>query len=112
MWWFFTLIMISSYTANLAAFLVMDSEESKINKMEVRRDTDFFWGGGGSDFQFIGDVGSLDGCRSPKLQDLVTRTDVHFGAKMGGSTYKYFVGAKDYPYNRMGMSMLSRLNLI
>lgn len=26
MWWFFTLIMVSSYTANLAAFLTVESK--------------------------------------------------------------------------------------
>lgn len=31
MWWFFTLIMISSYTANLAAFLTADSMEEGIS---------------------------------------------------------------------------------
>ena len=29
-WWFFTLIMISSYTANLAAFLTIERMESPI----------------------------------------------------------------------------------
>ncbi|KAK3931587.1 Glutamate receptor ionotropic, kainate 2 [Frankliniella fusca] len=31
MWWFFTLIMISSYTANLAAFLTASAQEGTIN---------------------------------------------------------------------------------
>ena len=30
LWWFFTLIMISSYTANLAAFLTVERMESPI----------------------------------------------------------------------------------
>ena len=34
MWWFFTLIMISSYTANLAAFLTMDKMETPIKGVE------------------------------------------------------------------------------
>ena len=33
-WWFFTLIMISSYTANLAAFLTIERMESPINSAE------------------------------------------------------------------------------
>jgi len=33
-WWFFTLIMISSYTANLAAFLTVDRMESPIGSAE------------------------------------------------------------------------------
>ncbi|TRY77216.1 hypothetical protein TCAL_17031 [Tigriopus californicus] len=32
MWWFFTLIMISSYTANLAAFLTVERMESQSNQ--------------------------------------------------------------------------------
>ncbi|XP_050732988.1 glutamate receptor ionotropic, kainate 2-like isoform X3 [Eriocheir sinensis] len=34
MWWFFTLIMISSYTANLAAFLTVERMESPIENAE------------------------------------------------------------------------------
>ena len=33
-WWFFTLIIISSYTANLAAFLTVTRMESPINSAE------------------------------------------------------------------------------
>jgi ABC-type amino acid transport substrate-binding protein len=34
MWWFFTLIMVSSYTANLAAFLTIESLSSPISNVE------------------------------------------------------------------------------
>jgi hypothetical protein len=34
MWWFFTLIMISSYTANLAAFLTVERMTSPIESAE------------------------------------------------------------------------------
>lgn len=34
MWWFFTLIMISSYTANLAAFLTVERMVSPIESAE------------------------------------------------------------------------------
>lgn len=34
MWWFFTLIMISSYTANLAAFLTVERMDSPIESTE------------------------------------------------------------------------------
>ena len=34
MWWFFTLIMISSYTANLAAFLTVDKMDAPIKGVE------------------------------------------------------------------------------
>lgn len=33
-WWFFTLIMVSSYTANLAAFLTVESLTSPISNAE------------------------------------------------------------------------------
>lgn len=33
-WWFFTLIMVSSYTANLAAFLTVESMSSPIKSAE------------------------------------------------------------------------------
>ena len=34
LWWFFTLIMISSYAANLAAFLTVERMESPIESAE------------------------------------------------------------------------------
>lgn len=34
MWWFFTLIMISSYTANLAAFLTAEKMDAPIKSVE------------------------------------------------------------------------------
>lgn len=34
MWWFFTLIMVSSYTANLAAFLTVDKMDNPIKGVE------------------------------------------------------------------------------
>ena len=34
MWWFFTLIMISSYTANLAAFLTMQKMDETIENVD------------------------------------------------------------------------------
>lgn len=33
-WWFFTLIMVSSYTANLAAFLTVENEVSEFNNAQ------------------------------------------------------------------------------
>lgn len=33
-WWFFTLIMVSSYTANLAAFLTIESTASPFRNIE------------------------------------------------------------------------------
>lgn len=37
-WWFFTLIMVSSYTANLAAFLTVESLSSPINSAKELAD--------------------------------------------------------------------------
>jgi hypothetical protein len=34
MWWFFALIMLASYTANLAAFLTMERMDATINSAE------------------------------------------------------------------------------
>lgn len=34
MWWFFTLIMVSSYTANLAAFLTTETPDTPFNNVE------------------------------------------------------------------------------
>lgn len=34
MWWFFVLIMVSSYTANLAAFLTADKMDVSINSAD------------------------------------------------------------------------------
>ena len=44
MWWFFTLIMISSYTANLAAFLVLDKPQTSLSGInDPRVWTDWCW---------------------------------------------------------------------
>lgn len=61
-WWFFTLIMVSSYTANLAACLTVDEPHVVLKGIETLRDC----------------VKSKEGCT------------VQFGAKLGGSTLKYF----------------------
>ena len=49
MWWFFTLIMISSYTANLAAFLTVERMESPIESAEdLAKQTKIKYGAYGS----------------------------------------------------------------
>ncbi|XP_043279379.1 glutamate receptor ionotropic, kainate 2 isoform X2 [Venturia canescens] len=58
MWWFFTLIMISSYTANLAAFLTVERMESPIESAEdLAKQTKIKYGalGGGSTAAFFRD---------------------------------------------------------
>ena len=55
-WWFFTLIMISSYTANLAAFLTVERMTSPIeNADDLSKQTDIKYGTvyGGSTMTFF-----------------------------------------------------------
>ena len=56
MWWFFTLIMISSYTANLAAFLTSDLKVDTIKSVkELAAQTKIQYGclAGGSTMSFF-----------------------------------------------------------
>ena len=56
MWWFFTLIMISSYTANLAAFLTVERMTSPIeNADDLSKQTEIQYGTiyGGSTMTFF-----------------------------------------------------------
>lgn len=39
-WWFFTLIMVSSYTANLAAFLTVESTSSPFDNVKELANND------------------------------------------------------------------------
>lgn len=55
-WWFFTLIMISSYTANLAAFLTVERMTSPIeNADDLSKQTEIKYGTifGGSTMTFF-----------------------------------------------------------
>lgn len=55
-WWFFTLIMISSYTANLAAFLTVERMDSPIESAEdLSKQTKIKYGAlnGGSTLAFF-----------------------------------------------------------
>jgi len=48
-WWFFTMIMISSYTANLAAFLTVERTVSPISSVEdLSKQTKIKYGSYGS----------------------------------------------------------------
>ena len=58
MWWFFTLIMISSYTANLAAFLTVERMATPIEKADdLAEQSDIQYGTllGGSTMTFFRD---------------------------------------------------------
>lgn len=59
-WWFFTLIMVSSYTANLAAFLTVESVYSPINNVEElaynKKNIKYGAKSGGSTFSFFKDA--------------------------------------------------------
>ena len=55
-WWFFTLIMISSYTANLAAFLTAAKMDSPVNNADdLAKQTKIKYGSksGGSTYKFF-----------------------------------------------------------
>ena len=62
-WWFFTLIMVSSYTANLAAFLTTENPDKPFN--------DVF-----------------------ELVHVADKKGIKFGAKINGSTEKFFRDSK------------------
>lgn len=56
MWWFFTLILISSYTANLAAFLTVERMVTPIKSVDdLARQTEVEYGtlNGGSSKEFF-----------------------------------------------------------
>lgn len=72
-WWFFTLIMVSSYTANLAAFLTVEQLSPTIKSVE-----------------------DLKECGLPDKVCPVT-----FGAKKGGSTLNFFKDAEHPTYKSM-----------
>ncbi|XP_031634001.1 glutamate receptor ionotropic, kainate 2-like isoform X2 [Contarinia nasturtii] len=72
-WWFFTLIMVSSYTANLAAFLTIETPFEKIKTVDDLKNC------GNSD----------DEC------------PVKFGAKKGGATYNFFKDSDRPTYRSM-----------
>jgi len=58
MWWFFALIMLASYTANLAAFLTMERMDATINSAEdLAKQTKIKYGvmKGGSTMKFFSD---------------------------------------------------------
>lgn len=76
MWWFFTLIMISSYTANLAAFLTVERMDSPIESAEdLAKQTKIKYGAlrGGSTAAFFR-VGHL----SKELQEMFRGTNEKF----------------------------------
>lgn len=83
-WWFFTLIIVSSYTANLAAFLTVESLKNVITSAE-----------------------SLKDCyKDPE------KCPVQFGAKKGGSTLNFFKEANQGTFKHMYTYMESRPDLL
>lgn len=72
-WWFFTLIMVSSYTANLAAFLTVQDPFEKIKSVD--------------DLQHCGDSDY--------------QCPVEFGAKKGGATFNFFKESDNPKYRSM-----------
>ncbi|XP_055300709.1 glutamate receptor ionotropic, kainate 2-like isoform X1 [Sitodiplosis mosellana] len=72
-WWFFTLIMVSSYTANLAAFLTIETPFEKIKSVE-----------------------DLKNCGNSDEE-----CPVKFGAKAGGATFNFFRDSDHPTYRSM-----------
>jgi len=77
MWWFFTLIVISSYTVNLAAFMAFQTR----SRMQS---------------------GILEG-----VDDLAKQTQIKYGIVQGGSTMRYFKESRIHIYKRMWSFMSS-----
>lgn len=80
MWWFFTLIMISSYTANLAAFLTVERMDSPIESAEdLAKQTKIKYGAlrGGSTAAFFR-VSHVDNLRSLSNLILISFTGFEF----------------------------------
>lgn len=78
-WWFFTLIMVSSYTANLAAFLTVETLTSPIKSVE-----------------------DLKECGLPDKE-----CPVKFGAKKDGSTLNFFKESEHPTYRNMYAYMMA-----
>lgn len=75
MWWFFTLIMISSYTANLAAFLTVERMDSPIESAEdLAKQTKIKYGAlrGGSTAAFFRVISDLQ--ETIEIKENVCRT--------------------------------------
>ncbi len=73
-WWFFTLIIISSYTANLAAFLTVERQITPIeNAEDLAKQKDIAYGtlSGGSTMMFFRDskIDTYMKVREAKLLD-------------------------------------------
>lgn len=83
-WWFFTLIMVSSYTANLAAFLVIENKSSKIDSVDDLKDC------------------GVEGKECP----------VQFGAKIGGATLAFFRESTNPVYQQMYKYMMDNPSLL
>lgn len=84
MWWFFTLIMVSSYTANLAAFLTVENPFEKITSVE--------------DLKNCGSSDEL--------------CPVKFGAKKGGATFNFFKESDHPTYRSMYKYMVRELSIL
>lgn len=83
-WWFFTLIMVSSYTANLAAFLTIENP-----------------------FERIKSVDDLKDCGNPDFE-----CPVKFGAKKGGATFNFFKDSEHPTYRSMYRYMVDHPELM
>ncbi|XP_042867558.1 glutamate receptor ionotropic, kainate 2-like [Penaeus japonicus] len=85
-WWFFTLIIISSYTANLAAFLTVERMITPIGNTKAAVDRNII----------------------QSAEDLADQNDIEYGTLEGGSTMAFFRDSKIETYQKMWRYMESK----
>uniref|UniRef100_A0A336MVV7 CSON005520 protein n=1 Tax=Culicoides sonorensis TaxID=179676 RepID=A0A336MVV7_CULSO len=97
-WWFFTLILISSYTANLAAFLT--------GNIFIFQQTKYFT----LSYFFLNAVERMV-TKINSAEDLAAQTEVEYGTMLHGSTYEFFRKSHIELYQRMWNFMKSKPNV-
>ena len=91
-WWFFTLILISSYTANLAAFLTVERMATPIENADDLADQSHI------------QVRPHFACNF----ETTTTSNIQYGTLLGGSTMTFFRDSKIETYQKMWRFMESK----